>query len=127
MAEKKEGEDTIVSCHCGAVSLKLPAPPEEVTNCNCSLCRRYGVLWAYYPIVDVTLVAEHPSTDTYAWNGKNVDFHRCGTCGCLTHWYPRHPDRTRMGINARLIDLEVLVKAAMKYKDSAGTGLFVGG
>ena len=37
------------SCHCGSVRLEVDAPPSEVTECNCSLCRRYGVLWAYYP------------------------------------------------------------------------------
>ena len=30
------------------VSLEIDSPPEEVTECNCSMCRRYGVLWAYY-------------------------------------------------------------------------------
>jgi hypothetical protein len=30
------------SCHCGAVRLTLPSPPEVATDCNCSLCRRIG-------------------------------------------------------------------------------------
>jgi len=34
-------------CHCGRVTWKLDTPPESVTACNCTLCRRYGVLWAY--------------------------------------------------------------------------------
>src|SRR5690606_38812494 len=80
--------EAIATCHCGAVTLRLAAAPETVTRCNCSLCRRYGVLWAYHPIADVTIEATAP-TDTYAWNGQNVDFHRCATCGCVTHWVPR--------------------------------------
>ncbi|KWT69461.1 hypothetical protein APY04_1544 [Hyphomicrobium sulfonivorans] len=63
-------------------------------------------------------------TDTYAWNGENVDFHRCKICGCLTHWYPRSRKRNRMGINARLLDPQSLAAAEIRYKDSAGTGLF---
>ena len=35
------------SCHCGAVCLEIDAAPAEVTECNCSICRRYGGLWAY--------------------------------------------------------------------------------
>lgn len=30
------------SCHCGAVRLETEVPPEEVTECNCSICRRLG-------------------------------------------------------------------------------------
>jgi hypothetical protein len=36
------------SCHCGAVKLEIQSAPNGVTDCNCSICRRYGVLWAYY-------------------------------------------------------------------------------
>ena len=35
------------TCHCGAVTLELDEAPREITKCNCSICRRYGVLWAY--------------------------------------------------------------------------------
>ncbi len=111
------------TCHCGAISITLKSAPAEITHCNCTLCRRYGVLWAYYPIAEVVVDARQP-TDTYAWNGKNVDFHRCGTCGCITHWLPRKPTRTSMGINARLIEPGSLKNAEINYKDAAGTGLF---
>ena len=37
------------TCHCGAVGVEIPGPPQAVTNCNCSICRRLGALWAYYP------------------------------------------------------------------------------
>ena len=35
------------ACHCGAVRFELEAPPAWVLDCNCTLCRRYGALWAY--------------------------------------------------------------------------------
>lgn len=35
------------ACHCGAVQWRLDTPPESATACNCTVCRRYGVLWAY--------------------------------------------------------------------------------
>lgn len=71
------------SCHCGAVGIGVARPPVEIRHCNCGLCRRYGALWAYYPIAEVTLLPDPPPTATYAWNGRNVDFHRCRSCGCL--------------------------------------------
>ncbi len=113
----------VASCHCGAVGLELPAPL-RVTQCNCSLCRKYGVLWAYFPIAEVRLTPAEPSTDTYSWNGRNVDFHRCRNCGCLTHWLPRDPRRDRMGVNARLLEPDVLASAEIHRRDAAGTGLF---
>ncbi|MBO9588875.1 GFA family protein [Devosia sp.] len=116
-------EDIIATCHCGTVTIRLPKAPSEITHCNCSLCRRYGVLWAYYEIADVVIATKRP-TDTYAWGGKNVDFHRCFDCGCVTHWYPRKSSRTSLGVNARLLDQKLLSAADVRYKDSAGTGLF---
>lgn len=115
--------EIIATCHCGAVSIRLSQAPKEITHCNCSLCRRYGVLWAYYPIAEVTIEASSP-TDTYAWGGRNVNFHRCSNCGCITHWYPRKAGRENLGLNARLLDQTTLDAAEVRYKDSAGTGIF---
>ncbi len=39
---------TLATCHCSAVHLTCDPAPVEVTECTCSICRRYGVLWAYY-------------------------------------------------------------------------------
>ena len=35
------------TCHCGALSWNLEGDPGSITACNCTLCRRYGALWAY--------------------------------------------------------------------------------
>ena len=123
MMEEGGPGEAVASCHCGAVRIRLPRPA-QVTRCNCSLCRRWGVLWAYVPIAEVGFGPETPVTDTYAWNGRNVDFHRCRSCGCVTHWLPRREGRERMGVNARLLEPEVLAAAEVRLKDAAGTGLF---
>jgi hypothetical protein len=33
-----------ITCHCGAVAIEVPHPPDTLTNCDCSICRRYGTL-----------------------------------------------------------------------------------
>ncbi len=124
MTDAQTPEEVVASCHCGAVSIRLPRAPAEVTHCNCSLCHRYGVLWAHYAIVEASIETTGV-TNTYAWNGKHVDFHRCATCGCVTHWFPRKAGRDTFGINARLLDPTLLAAANMRYKDGAGTGLFL--
>ena len=35
------------TCHCGACRWTLAAPPASVTACSCTICRRFGALWAY--------------------------------------------------------------------------------
>ncbi|MDW5312623.1 GFA family protein [Rhizobium sp. PL01] len=88
------------SCHCGAVQLSLAGPPSVVTECHCSICRRYAPLWAYYQTDYVFLTGP---TDIYRWGRKQVDFHRCNTCGCVMAWLPRG-DYPECGVNARMID-----------------------
>lgn len=124
MSKDHQKTNPVASCHCGAITIELPHAPLEITHCNCTLCRRYGVLWAYYSIAEVKFEPMPLPTDTYAWNRKNVDFHRCKNCGCVTHWYPRSSSRQQLGLNARLLDPDVLSAAEVRYKDSAKTGKF---
>ena len=108
------------SCHCGQVTLTAPRPPEAVTDCNCSICRRYGVLWAYYDPAEVVL-PDAGATQSYEWGDRSIRFHRCRSCGCLSHWYPVDPARGRMGINARLFPLETLAGVRVRKLDGAVT------
>jgi hypothetical protein len=107
------------SCDCGAVHLKINRVPDEVTDCNCTLCRRYGALWAYYSPKDV--IVPGGLTDTYMRGAKQIEFHRCKNCGCVTHWAPLDKTRDRMGVNARLIEPEVLARARIRRLDGLNT------
>lgn len=107
------------SCHCGAVELLLADAPTEVTECNCSICRRYGVLWAYCQPDQVG--RNSGPTDTYLWDDRSIAFHRCRQCGCVTHWSAVDPQHSRMGVNARLLDPATLAAARVRHLDGAGT------
>jgi len=52
------------TCHCGAIRIQIPGHPSEVTNCNCSICRRLGTLWAYYDVGTVKIHG-HPRKSFY--------------------------------------------------------------
>jgi hypothetical protein len=65
------------SCHCGAVRFEVEEP-EWVMDCNCSHCRLYGGLWAYYPQREVTF-ASPPDTFIYMWGDHMLEFHHCRT------------------------------------------------
>jgi hypothetical protein len=117
----KERDMIESSCHCGAVKLEIPAAPETVTDCNCSICRRYGTLWAYYSPKHVRIVAREGATDVYVWGDKSIEFHRCHSCGCVTHWAAVEKSTDRMGVNARLMAPEILATPRVRRLDGANT------
>jgi hypothetical protein len=105
------------TCHCGAVTIDVARAPNEVTSCNCSICRRLGTLWAYYAPADVRVTG---ATATYSWGDRTIDFHRCAVCGCTTHWSPREGrSADRMGINGRLLEPAVIGAARVRRLDGA--------
>ncbi|MBF9034724.1 GFA family protein [Rhodobacterales bacterium HKCCE2091] len=94
------------ACHCGAVRWRLDPPPESVTACNCTICRRYGVLWAYGHIGHE--IHATGATRTYRRaDGGAIDFHFCPACGCVTHYVATRPNaegRHWTAVNMRLAD-----------------------
>jgi hypothetical protein len=116
------------TCHCGAVSIAIPSQPEAVTNCNCSVCRRYGALWAYYPAEEVEVKANDAALQEYTRGSRSIAFVRCGNCGCVTHWRPLPGKRksSRMGVNVRMFEPEALGRFKIKLLDGALTEDFVG-
>lgn len=114
------------SCHCGAVRLTLPAAPETATSCNCSLCRRTGGIWAYYPFGAV-LIEGHPEhTESYVWGDRTIRNLRCARCGIATHWEPLEPaPGARHGVNLRNFAPELLAAVTVRRFDGADTWQFL--
>jgi hypothetical protein len=108
-----------MSCHCGAVRFAVETAPPDVNDCNCSICRRYGTLWIYYQRPQVRFEAANGPTDTYVWGDRMLAFHRCRTCGCVTHWASIDPSYERMGLNARLMPAETLAQIPVRHFDGA--------
>lgn len=112
------------SCHCGGVTLQIEHAPETVTQCNCSVCRRTGVFWAYYQPRQVRVSGD---TDFYIWGDKTLRLHRCKVCGNVTHWTPVDAGLERMGVNARLMAPEILAAARVRKFDGADSWTFLDG
>ncbi len=106
------------SCHCGAVTLQVSSAPTEVTDCNCTICRRYGARWAYYSPQDVVVRGE---TDVYLRGEKEIEFHRCRACGCVTHWAPVDKAHDRMGVNTRMMEPDVVTGVRVRRLDGFDT------
>jgi hypothetical protein len=108
------------TCHCGKVRVTVPRAPGSLTDCNCSICRRYGVLWAYYKASTVRIEAKPKATRGYSWGRKALRFVRCAECGCVMYWERARPDPERkMGVNARTFDPAALRRARITPLDGA--------
>ena len=92
------------NCHCGQVKWTYLKPAESVTACNCSLCRRYGALWAYgYLNTDAKVEG---ATTAYQWGNKHSKYNFCSTCGCLSYYLANKPDeqgRFKIAVNFRMV------------------------
>lgn len=110
------------TCHCGALRIEIPERPTEITNCNCSICRRLGTLWAYYDVGTVSVTGHPANTETYIQGDRMLQTVRCKTCGCTSHWEPIGPNPgTRMGVNVRNFDPAAIGAVRMRMLDGAQT------
>jgi hypothetical protein len=112
------------SCHCGAVRIEVEVPPAQLTSCNCSLCRRYGTLWAYYRPAQVRIVQGAGTTVAYVQGERTLAAHHCPTCGCVTHWASL-TGADRMAVNARLMDERDIEGVRVRRLDGASTWAYL--
>ena len=116
------------TCLCEAVKLGVARVPKQVTQCNCTVCRRYGTLWAYYKRSAVSIVAPRGALEDFKRRPRGrLRFVRCATCGCVIQWDP--PDEgaeQRVGVNARLFDHAKMANVPIKVLDGDKTWRTVG-
>ncbi|TOB22506.1 aldehyde-activating protein [Vibrio parahaemolyticus] len=109
-----------VSCHCGNVEITLGFSPNELGKCNCSICRRYSALWAYYSPKDVQIKFQTEKTVFYIWGDREVEFHRCNICGCITHYVTTEKcSEDIVAVNMRMAEVEALSKIPVNEIDGA--------
>ncbi len=94
------------SCHCGAVKWSFNGPLESTTACNCTICRRYGTLWAYgYEGEEIEVAG--PTKVYMRGKHPNLGFHFCPNCGCVASWRGTsvgEDGRRRIAVNLRLVN-----------------------
>jgi hypothetical protein len=109
------------SCLCGAVQWQFEVLPESATACNCTACRRYGVLWAYdYEGEGIKVSGP---TQPYI-RGKALAFHFCPACGCVVYWRSlklNEKGRRRIAVNLRLTEPDAVAKVTIDHFDGLDT------
>lgn len=80
------------SCHCGAVTFSVAADaPTQALSCNCSICRRKGLLLAFVPRSALTVRGED-ALRAYLFNTHKIQHQFCATCGTETFAFAPTPD-----------------------------------
>jgi hypothetical protein len=117
-----QSESRTASCHCGNIRILIPELPHSLSSCNCSVCRRYGALWAYFTRRQVTLDADEKALAAYRWGDRTIDFWHCANCGCLTHYTSREDGpESRFAVNARMLPPDLIESLPVRRFDGADT------
>ncbi len=110
------------TCHCGAVKIEVDTLPESVTECTCSICRRYGARWAYYTRRTARVLTDPDNVSAYVWGDRMIEFYHCRRCGCTTHSESvEKTDGSRVAVNARLLPPEAMATVRVRTFDGAET------
>ena len=91
-------------CHCGRVRFEVDAPAElEVTECNCTICRRSGFLHLIVPKERFRLLQGEDALSCYTFHTGTARHLFCTACGIKSFYVPRsHPDG--FSVNVRCLD-----------------------
>lgn len=92
------------SCHCGNIKWTYSDKLESVTACNCTLCRRYGALWAYGHLEQGVSVSG--LTHSYLRGSGINGYHFCTDCACVAYYLAKSKDeqgRLRIAVNLRML------------------------
>ena len=113
------------TCHCGGAYWTLQGDPGSITACNCTLCRRYGALWAYDYENERIRVAG--TTTSYVRRDARrpvLEILFCPTCAGVVAWRGLENEadgRRRIAVNVRLTAPEAVADLAIDHFDGLET------
>lgn len=109
------------TCHCGAAHWTMEGDPGSITACNCTLCRRYGTLWAYDYVDERIRIAGPMRSYTRAEVAEPaLEILFCPTCACVLAWRGLRSGssgRTRIAVNVRLAPPEAVANLPIDHFD----------
>lgn len=109
-------------CLCGQIHIEINRSPDFINECNCTLCSKLGVRWAYFDPSDVSVagITTGYSREDKADPAANIRF--CPRCGSTTHFALTERAVAKfgngmMGVNMRLADQIALAGVELRYPD----------
>ena len=94
-----------VTCHCGAVELRVTLARGLATarRCDCSFCRRRGTPAVTVRLGDLEVVRGADRLTRYTWGTHTAKHHFCSVCGIYTH-HKRRSNPNEYGVNMGAIE-----------------------
>ncbi|MBI5257791.1 MAG: GFA family protein [Burkholderiales bacterium] len=91
------------SCHCGAVRFAIEAVIDRVTECNCSVCRKKGILHHRVAPAQFELLSPADALGCYQFGSRTARHHFCTQCGIHVFTRPRAAPELYT-VNVRVLD-----------------------
>jgi hypothetical protein len=92
-------------CHCGQVRFDVTADVTQVLDCNCSICRKRGALWAFVAADKFALRAGEETLTDYQFGKHTIHHLFCSQCGVGAFSRGTSPDgQDTVAVNVRCID-----------------------
>ncbi len=96
---------TKITCHCGAVELRVTLSDglDTARRCDCSFCRRRGAAAVTVNVGDLDIVKGAENLTRYTFGTNTAKHHFCKICGIYTH-HQRRSNPNEYGVNLGGID-----------------------
>ena len=105
-------------CHCGLVRYECSSDLAMVTACNCSICTKKGLHFAFLPPQSFRLHAGEEVLKEYLFNRRAIRHQICSECGVEIFARGEKPDGTGVvALNVATIDQIDLSKLKMTPMD----------
>jgi len=105
-------------CHCGAVRFRVAVERYEALECNCSMCRKKGLVHLIVPRDRFALLSGADQLTTYRFNTGVAQHTFCRVCGIHPFYVPRsHPND--VDVNVRCLDGNAPARFAIAQFDGA--------
>jgi len=118
----------IGSCHCGRVRFEIDAVIDRVTECNCSICSKKGILHLRVAPEKFQLLSGGEHLGTYQFGTRVAKHHFCIVCGIHTFTRPRAAPnlytvnvRCLDGIDLASLGCEITKLDGQNWEASVGT------
>src|SRR5436305_449732 len=105
-------------CHCGMVRFECTTYLAMVTTCNCSICTKKGLHFAFLPPTRFQLRAGEDNLKEYLFHKREIRHQLCTDCGVEVFARGQQPDGTEVvALNVSCLDGIELAELTMTRID----------
>jgi hypothetical protein len=90
-------------CHCGRVRFRAKLDLGRLSQCNCSMCTKKGILSLTADLEDFDLLRGKNSLTAYTFGSGVAQHTFCSHCGMHAFYIPRS-EPNKVTVNARCLD-----------------------